>query len=272
MIAISDVTITGRGQSTLSLHMGSHPGLPTPFDIRRLGAVLAAAAAVVAPVLATLWISTPDVSDVQNRVAAITRSYGVVMLKPADVPPMLADAVVATEDERYYSHHGIDTVGLARAVIYDTANLCICQGGSTITQQLVKQLYLKGSDRGYNKVVDMMLALKVEMVLNKQQIMADYLSEIPTGFGRYGVTDAACVYFGAPLDHLTLGQYALLAGVTQAPSIYDPTVNPGAAMSRRAAVLADMLRDSYITANQAAAANAEPILAPRHDTSGCVSG
>ena len=252
--------------------MGTRPGLLTPILIRRLGAALAAAAAVLAPVLATLWISTPDVADVQGRMVTVTKSHGVVMLKPSDVPPMLADAVVATEDERYYSHHGIDTVGLARAALYDTANLCLCQGGSTITEQLVKELYLNGSDRGYNKVVDMMLALKVEMVLNKPQIMADYLSEIPTGLGRYGVTDAACVYFGAPLDHLTLGQYALLAGVPQAPSIYDPTVNPGAARSRRADVLADMLRDGYITATQAAEANAEPILAPKHDTSGCVSG
>jgi membrane peptidoglycan carboxypeptidase len=103
--------------------MGSHPGPPPPIDIRRLGAVLAALAAAVAPVLATLWISTPDVSDVQARVVALAKSYGVVMLQPGDVPPTLADAVVATEDERYYSHHGIDTVGLARAVIYDAANV-----------------------------------------------------------------------------------------------------------------------------------------------------
>ena len=241
--------------------MGSHPRLPTPVNIPRIGAVIALLAAVVAPVVATLWLSTPDVSDVQERVAAVTREHGVVLLRPDQVPDLLAQAVVATEDSRFYSHHGLDTVGLARAVVYDATNRCLCEGGSTITQQLVKQLYLNNSDRGRDKVTDMVLALKVEQVLSKQQIMADYLSEIATGFGRYGVAVAACAYFHAPLGNLTVGQYALLAGVTQAPSVYDPTVNPSAAEQRRSAVLRDMVNERYITAAQAAAADLEPVLA-----------
>ena len=240
--------------------MGSHPRLPTPVNIGRIGAVLAVLAAVVAPVVATLWLSTPDVADVQQRVAAVTREHGVALLTPDQVPDLLAKAVVATEDSRFYSHHGIDTVGLARAVLYDATNGCFCEGGSTITQQLVKELYLNGSDRGRDKITDMVLALKVEQVLSKQQIMADYLSEIATGFGRYGVAEAACAYFKAPLDHLTLGQYALLAGVTQAPSVYDPTVNASLAEQRRGEVLSDMVDEHYITAAQAAAAGDEPVL------------
>ena len=240
--------------------MGSHPRLPTPVNIRRIGAVIAVLAAVVAPVVVTLWVSTPDVSDVQQRVAAVTREHGVVLLRPDQVPDLLAQAVVATEDSRFYSHHGLDTVGLARAVVYDATNRCLCEGGSTITQQLVKQLYLNNSDRGRDKVTDMVLALKVEQVLSKQQIMADYLSEIATGFGRYGVAAAACAYFHAPLGNLTVGQYALLAGVTQAPSVYDPTVNPSAAEQRRSAVLRDMVNERYITAAQAAAADQEPVI------------
>src|SRR2546427_4014625 len=240
--------------------MGSHPRLPTPVNIRRIGAVIAVLAAIVAPVVVTLWVSTPDVSDVQQRVAAETRAHDVVMLTPDQVPDLLAKAVVATEDSRFYTHHGIDTVGQARAVLYDATNRCFCEGGSTITQQLVKQLYLNGSDRGRDKVIDMVLALKVEQVLSKQQIMADYLSEIATGFGRYGVTEAACVYFKASLGNLTLGQYALLAGVTQAPSVYDPTVNPSAAEQRRSDVLRDMVNERYISAAQAAVANQEPVL------------
>src|SRR2546421_1010940 len=240
--------------------MGSHPRLPTPVNIPRIGAVIALLAAVVAPIVATLWLSTPDVSDVQERVAAVTREHGVVLLRPDQVPDLLAEAVVATEDSRFYSHHGLDTVGLARAVVYDATKRCLCEGGSTITQQLVKQLYLNGSDRGRDKVTDMVLALKVEQVLSKQQIMADYLSEIATGFGRYGVAAAACAYFNAPLSDLTIGQYALLAGVTQAPSVYDPTVNPSAAEQRRSDVLRDMVNERYITAAQAAAADQEPVL------------
>jgi penicillin-binding protein 1A len=248
--------------------MGRSPGLSTPRIGRPL-AVVAALLAMVAPVVATLWVSTPDVSDVQTRVAAVTSSYSVVLLRPDQVPETLAKAVIATEDERFYSHHGIDTIGLARALLYDTANRCLCQGGSTITEQLVKDLYLNGSDRGSNKFVDMVLALKVETILNKQQIMADYLSEIPTGQNRYGVTAAACVYFHAPLESLTLGQYALLAGVAQAPSIYDPTVNPDAALHRRGEVLAGMVGAGFISSAQAAAAQAEPVLAGPPGAAGC---
>jgi membrane peptidoglycan carboxypeptidase len=241
--------------------MGSRPGFPTPFDIRRPLVVLAVLSALLGPVLATLWVSTPDVSDAQARVQSDTRAHGVVLLATDAVPDLLAKAVVATEDERFYSHHGIDTIGLARALLYDSANLCLCQGGSTVTEQLVKELYLNGSDRGRDKVVDMVLALKLETQLNKSQIMADYLSEIPTGLNRYGVTSAACTYFHAPLSSLTLAQYALLAGVTQAPSIYDPTVNPDAARGRRAQVLASMVGNNDISQAQADAANGEPVLA-----------
>jgi len=243
--------------------------LPTPVNIRRIGAVIAVLAAVVAPVVVTLWVSTPDVSDVQARVAAVTREHGVLLLRPDQVPDLLAQAVVATEDSRFYSHHGLDTVGLARAVVYDATNRCLCEGGSTITQQLVKQLYLNNSDRGRDKVTDMVLALKVEQVLSKQQIMADYLSEIATGFGRYGVAQSACAYFHAPLSNLTVGQYALLAGVTQAPSVYDPTVNAAAAVQRRCDVLRDMVNEHYITAAQAAAANLEPALSVDPNPASC---
>jgi membrane peptidoglycan carboxypeptidase len=241
--------------------MGLRPGLPTPVNVRKPLVAVAVFLAVAGPVAATLWVSTPDVSDVQAREIADVQAHGSVLLAPDQVPPMLAKAIVATEDERFYSHHGIDTVGLARAVLYDAANRCFCQGGSTITEQLVKELYLNGSDRGYDKVVDMVLALKVETVLGKDQILAYYLSEIPTGRDRYGVTNAACAYFHAPLDSLSLAQYALLAGVTQAPSVYDPTVNPDLAMQRRAQVLADMVSESDITPAQAAAAAREPVLA-----------
>jgi membrane peptidoglycan carboxypeptidase len=236
---------------------------------RRLALAVAVLAAVLAPSAATLWVSTPSGSDVQERVQAATRAHGVALLREDQVPRLLAEAVVATEDERFYSHHGVDSIGLGRAFLYDATNLCLCQGGSTITEQLVKDVYLGGSDRGYNKVEDMVLALKVERVIDKGQIMADYLSELPTGLGRYGVSAAACAYFQAPLAVLTLGQYALLAGVAQAPSIYDPTVNPDAALARRSEVLADLVADHYISAAQAKVASQEPVLVNPSGGPGC---
>ena len=237
-----------------------------PAPLRRLAVAVVVIAAVLAPSAITIWVATPSADDVQQRVRQRTDALGVVLLGEDEVPPLLAQAVVATEDESFYSHHGIDSIGLARALLYDVTNLCLCQGGSTITEQLVKDVYLGGSARGYNKLKELVLALKVERVIDKRQIMADYLSEITTGFGRYGVTSAACAYFHAPLADLTLGQYALLAGVTQAPSLYDPTVNPKAAATRRSYVLAAMVGDKMITKEQAAAANAEPVVA---DGPGC---
>lgn len=240
-----------------------------PAAARRLAVAVLIIVALVAPSVVTLWTSTPSVDDIQSRVAALTRSYGVPLLSESEVPPQLAEAVVATEDERFYKHHGIDSLGLARALLFDVVNVCLCQGGSTITEQLVKDVYLGGSDRGRDKLVDMVLALKVERVLDKGRIMADYLSEIPSGYGRHGVTEAACAYFRSPLKGLTLGQYALLAGVTQAPSIYDPTRNPDAALVRRSQVIAALLADHKITPAQASAADAEPVLDRGPDRPGC---
>jgi len=232
-----------------------------PAPLRRLALTLVVLVAVVLPSLVTSWVLAPPAGDVQQRVRDRTSSLGVVLLGEDEVPTVLAQAVVATEDESFYTHHGIDSIGLGRAVLYDVANLCLCQGGSTITQQLAKDVYLGGSDRGYNKLEDLVLALKIEQVIDKRQIMADYLSVIPTGLNRYGVAAAACVYFHAPLPSLTLGQYALLAGVTQAPSIYDPTVDSEAALVRRSHVLSAMLADRMISKDQASVANAEPALA-----------
>jgi membrane peptidoglycan carboxypeptidase len=232
-----------------------------PAPVRRLAVALLVLAAVVLPTLVTSWVLAPSATDVQQRVLERTAALGVVVLGEDEVPPMLAKAVVATEDERFYSHHGIDSIGLGRAVLYDVANFCLCEGGSTITQQLAKDVYLNGSDRGYNKLEDLVLAVKIEQVIGKRQIMADYLSVIPTGLNRYGVTGAACAYFHAPLGSLTLGQYALLAGVTQAPSLYDPTVDSGAALARRTHVVSAMLADRMISRDQASAADAEPVLA-----------
>jgi membrane peptidoglycan carboxypeptidase len=221
---------------------------------------LVALVAVVLPSLVTAWVLTPSAADIQQRVRERTDTLGVVLLRQDEVPKVLAQAVVATEDESFYSHHGIDSIGLGRALLYDATNFCACQGGSTITEQLAKDVYLGGSDLGYNKLEDLILALKVEQVIGKQQILADYVSVIPTGLNRYGVSAASCAYFHAPLSSLTLGEYALLAGVTQAPSLYDPTVDSAAALSRRSHVLSAMVADRMISQEQATAANAEPAL------------
>jgi membrane peptidoglycan carboxypeptidase len=257
-----------RRQAVL-LQVGARGWSWLPVPARRLALSLAAILMLVTPSTVTLWVSTPSADDIQQRVLATTKAHGVVLLTEDDVPPLLAQAVVAIEDERFYAHHGIDTIGLGRAFLFDATHHCLCQGGSTITEQLVKDVYLNGSNEGYNKIADIVMALKVERVIGKKRIMADYLSEITTGLNRYGVSAAACAYYHQPLGNLTIAQYALLAGVTQAPSKYDPTVNPDLAAQRRTGVLAAMVSDKFITPTQAASANSEPVLVPGPPPASC---
>lgn len=196
------------------------------------------------------------------------RQRGVPLLGPNEIPPNLAHAIVATEDERFYQHHGIDAIGVGRAALFDAAHRCWCQGASTITQQLVKDVYLHGSDRGFNKGVDAVVAFKVEFLITKQQILADYLSEIPTGPGLYGIEEASCAYFGAPAARLDLADDALLAGLAQAPSAYDPLRHPHAATTRRNEVLQAMFSEGYITNAIVKTAQHEPVL-PKPTAASC---
>jgi membrane peptidoglycan carboxypeptidase len=207
------------------------------------------------------WVLTPSADDVQQRVAGLAREEGAVLLRPGDVPPRVVDALVATEDERFFQHHGVDVIGIGRAVLADIRYRCLCQGGSTITQQLVKQVYLGGDDAGLNKVRGLYLAFKVEDQLSKRQILADYLTVTPLGYSRYGLVNAACAYFHSRPEGLDVAQSALLAGMPQAPAGYDPILHPRAALDRRAQVLGLMEADGYITTEERMAAQAEPLLA-----------
>jgi len=120
---------------------------------QRLVLTLIGILVVASPSALTLWVATPSADDIQQRVLDSTQAHGVVLLGEDEVPPILAQAVVAIEDERFYEHHGIDTIGLGRAFLYDATHACFCQGGSTITEQLVKDVYLGGSNEGYNKSI-----------------------------------------------------------------------------------------------------------------------
>ena len=220
-----------------------------------LGAVLMIA---VAAALGAAFLPSP--TDLQSRVQALVAARGDVLLQPSGVPTLLAEAVIATEDERFYSNHGIDVVSIGRALWFDTSHRCTCQGGSTITEQLVKDVYLNGSDRGPAKAADLAIALKVGLKMPKGQVLADYLSEIPTGRGLYGVPAGACVYFGQRIGELSLADDALLAGMAQAPSAYDPRFDPTAAFARRAEVLSAMVSEGYVSSQQATAASATPLI------------
>ena len=207
------------------------------------------------------WVVTPS-GNLLGPVSAQARVNHAVLMQPGEVPAQLEQAVIAVEDERFLQHHGIDVIGLGRSIAYDTTHLCGCEGGSTITEQLVKDVYLNGTDTVFNKPVDMFVALKVEAVSTKREILAYYLSDLPTGPRMYGVINAACTYYHRPLAQLDLAQNAMLAGVAQAPSRYNPADHPQAAAGRRHQVLEAMVAEQFITRAAADAADAEPVTAP----------
>jgi membrane peptidoglycan carboxypeptidase len=177
-----------------------------------------------------------------------------------EVPLLMQDATIAIEDHSFWSNPGIDLGGIVRALQVNLAAGGVSQGGSTITQQLIKTRLLGDEPTITRKIKEAILAIEATRTFSKQQILEMYLSQIFYGNQAYGLKAAAKTYFGvADLTQLTLGQMALLAGLPQAPSDYDPVQNPAAAAARRGLVLDAMVQYGYITQPQADAAKAEPI-------------
>jgi penicillin-binding protein 1A len=167
-----------------------------------------------------------------------------------DVPDFVQKAFIAAEDQRFYQHHGIDERGIIRAFIGNLANPGRPEGGSTITQQVVKNL-LVGDDVTYQrKIREMIVASRLEGTLSKNDILQLYLNSAYLGRGSWGVEMASRSYFGKSVKDLTLGEGAMLAGLLKGPSFYNPDRNPGRARERLAYVLGRMKDDGYITADQ----------------------
>ena len=168
-------------------------------------------------------------------------------VKIDDVPKDLKNAVLAIEDRRFYQHHGIDTTGVLRAIKNNLLGLGH-EGASTITMQVAKNFFsTPGAKRGMvTKVKEALLAMKIEKALNKDQILELYLNQIYLGQRSYGFAAASQVYYGKPLNKLTLAESALLAGLPKAPSGYNPYINPKRAIERQHDVLRDMHRYSMI--------------------------
>jgi penicillin-binding protein 1A len=170
------------------------------------------------------------------------------------MPLILQDAVVATEDERFYHHHGIDILGVIRALPYDITHFSFAEGASTITEQLAKVLYLDGNDHNpWRKLEDAAVAFKLENQYSKAQILAAYLNSAYFGEHAYGVQAAAERYFGIPARALDPAQATLLAGLIQAPSLYDPLRNPQIGRARQMEVLRSLVRSGYLSEAHAAA-------------------
>lgn len=180
------------------------------------------------------------------------------------VPAYLQDAVVAAEDDRFYRHFGLDPVGIARALVRNVLAGRVVEGGSTITRQLARNLYLSQRRTLGRKVREVFLTLQLEARYSKKEILAMYLNQIYLGEGACGVEAAAQTYFGKPVSQLTLAEAALLAGLPRAPELYNPFRNPQAALGRRNYVLDRMAALGMADPAAAARARGQPLrLSPR---------
>lgn len=207
----------------------------------------------------TLTIKATDGTILQQQGPA-TREQ----LKLEQIPKPLIQAFIASEDRRFYQHQGVDYQGIVRAAGANLRSAHVVEGGSSITQQLARILFLNQERSMWRKLKEVRLATKIEQNLSKQQVLERYLNLVYLGQGAYGVADAAWVYFSKPVSKLTLGEMATIAGLAPAPSLYSPTVNLAAAQQRRNVVLQRMQEDGVITAAAASAARSTTItLKPR---------
>src|SRR6516162_9773083 len=179
-----------------------------------------------------------------------------------EMSPYLPKAVIATEDRRFYSHFGIDPIGLLRASVADLSAGHVVQGGSTITQQLAKNLFLTSERSFARKVRETLLALWLEHRFTKGEILEIYLNRVYLGAGTYGVDAAAHRYFGKSARHTTLYESAAIAGLLKAPARFNPTRDREKAAARTARVLANMVEAGVITESQAATASKEEVSRP----------
>ena len=194
-----------------------------------------------------------------ERVGSLYGAENRVYAALSDVPEHVRQAFIAAEDQRFYEHGGVDFVRLFGALWHDIRTMSLEQGGSTITQQLIKLTHLSGEKTLSRKAQEAVLAMQLERRMGKDDILERYLNVVYFGRGAYGIEAAANTYFQKSADELTLAEGALLAGVIKSPSNYAPHIEPENALRRRNLVLDEMEACGFITAEQADAARAEEL-------------
>jgi penicillin-binding protein 1A len=202
----------------------------------------------------TLTIKAADGTPILQN-GPVTRDK--VALK--QMPKQVVNAFIAAEDRRFYQHNGVDYWGLLRAVTKNVSSGEMVEGGSTLTQQLARMVFLNQDRSLMRKIREAVLAQKLERGVKKDDLLEKYLNMVYLGSEAYGVADAAWVFFGKSLNELTLAESALIAGLPPAPSVYSPLVSPEVAKERRNIVLERMEEQELITASEAQKAKSEPL-------------
>ena len=169
------------------------------------------------------------------------------------LPVYYKNAIVSVEDHRYYDHGPIDLIAIMRAIVSNIRNKDLLEGGSTITQQVAKNLYFIGTDTNslYRKIAEIFMAYDLEDTYSKDDILEFYIDTIYFGDGYYGVDEACNGYFKKSAKDMTLYEATMLAGIPNAPSVYAPTVNKDLALNRQRKVISTMVENEYLTQEQA---------------------
>ncbi|MGR8949609.1 MAG: penicillin-binding protein 1A [Gammaproteobacteria bacterium] len=243
--------------------------------------LLAASLVAIAALAGLLWYVVPDLpqtnelsdTHLQTPMQVFTQDgkliaeFGEKRRHPVaidDVPLAMRQAFLAAEDDRFYDHPGVDWIAIVRAALDLLQSGAKRQGGSTITMQVARNFFLSPEKTYERKLKEIVLALKIERELSKDQILELYLNKIFLGHRAYGVGAAAQVYYGKSLDELSLAQHAMIAGLPKAPSRTNPVSSPKAARDRRHYVLSRMLKLGFISEEQFAVADEKPITASVH--------
>jgi penicillin-binding protein 1A len=243
------------------------------FPLALIGGSIVAGLCVVGLVVALAYPNLPSLdalTDYQPKVplrvytieGELIGEFGEerrVLVDIGEVPASLTNAIIAAEDERFYQHSGIDYFGVARAAYANLLTGGRRQGASTITMQVARNFFLTSEKTLTRKLYEVLLALKIEHSLTKDQILSLYVNQIYLGQRAYGFASAAHTYFGKPLEKLTLAEAAMLAALPKAPSSYNPVANPQRAKQRQLYVLRRMRELDYITADDFDQASAAPI-------------
>ena len=167
--------------------------------------------------------------------------------KISELPQMYLDAVISVEDHRFYKHSGIDVIAIGRALINDIKAMDFVEGGSTITQQIAKNEYFTQEKRITRKIAEVFMAFEIEKKYSKNEILELYINTIYFGNGYYNIKDACEGYFGKSLNEMTTAECIMLAGIPNAPSVYNPKENPKLAKERQKQVADKMVEYGYLS-------------------------
>ncbi len=197
-------------------------------------------------------------TPLEEKVAKIREKENYITLE--ELPQIYLDAVISVEDHRFYKHNGIDIIAIGRAIINDIKAMAFVEGGSTITQQIAKNEYFTQEKKITRKIAEIFVAFDIEKEYDKNEILELYINTIYFGNGYYNIKDASLGYFGKQPSRMTDGECIMLAGIPNAPTVYNPKTNMELAIKRMKQVIDKMIKYGYLTQEEADKIIKNPIL------------